>query len=345
MNSRMVIFSVIAAGLFFYFLGPILTPFLAGAILAYLGNPLVNRLTKWKIPRILSVIIVFLLVFFLLISLTLGLIPLIGSQFVLLMNDIPNAVTWLQNTVVPWVNIHLGTQDLINTDTIKQTIAENWTKAGTIATWFFKTTLHSGVALIQWGAIFLLTPVVTFYLLRDWQSILLGIRKLLPRRIEPTVVKLAKSSDEVLSAFFRGQLLVMLSLGIIYSVGLTILGLKVGIIIGLIAGLLSLVPYLGFIVGITSASIAGYLQFGSFTHVVLIWIVFLIGQSIEGTLLTPNLVGNRIGLHPVAVIFAVLTGGTLFGFFGVLLALPVASVLMVLLRYGFHHYSHSKLYS
>lgn len=344
MNSR-VIFAVIGVGLFFYFLEPILTPFLAGAILAYLGNPFVLRLMKWHIPRTLSVIIVFLIMFSLLILLTLGLIPLIGSQFLILMDDVPNTVNWFQNTLLPWVNVHLGTQDLINTETIKQTIADNWTKAGSIATWFLKTTLHSGVAIIQWGLVFLLTPVVTFYLMRDWQELLSGIRKLLPRRIEPTVVMLAKNCDEVLSAFFRGQLLVMLSLGVIYAVGLTIVGLKVGIVIGLIAGLLSIVPYLGSIVGISSASIAAYLQFNSFTHVVLVWIVFLIGQSIEGTLLTPNLVGNRIGLHPVAVIFAVLTGATLFGFFGVLLALPVASVLMVLLRYGFHRYSQSKLYS
>jgi predicted PurR-regulated permease PerM len=118
----------------------------------------------------------------------------------------------------------------------------------------------------------------------------------------------------------------------------------VGIVIGLIAGLLSIVPYLGFVIGIISASIAAYIQFGSFTHVLLVWVVFMIGQSIEGSLLTPNLVGNRIGLHPVAVIFAVLTGGALFGFFGVLLALPVASVIMVLLRYLFQRYSTSRLY-
>lgn len=344
MNYFVITLIALIVGAFFYFLAPILTPFLAGAILAYLANPLVSKLTKWRVPRILSVVIVFFLIFLVIVLLTILLVPLVGDQLALLVNDIPNTVDWMQNTILPWVNAHLGTQDVISTDTIKSTIAENWMKAGDVAGWFFKTALHSGFAVVQFGAIIVLTPVVTFYLLRDWDKVIAGIRKLLPRRVEPTAVKLGNSCNDVLSAFFRGQLLVMLSLGIIYSLGLTILGLKVGIVIGLIAGLLSIVPYLGFIIGIISASIAAYIQFGTLTHVVLVWLVFLIGQSIEGSLLTPNLVGNRIGLHPVAVIFAVLTGGTLFGFFGVLLALPVASVIMVLLRYLFQRYKSSRLY-
>jgi predicted PurR-regulated permease PerM len=213
-----------------------------------------------------------------------------------------------------------------------------------MAAWLWKSVLHSGFALIEWVAHLVLIPVVTFYLLRDWDKVVKGVRELLPRSSEPTIVKLATECDDVLSAFFRGQLLVMLSLATIYSIGLSLVGLQVGLMIGLIAGLLSLVPYLGFIVGIVTASIVAYVQFGTLSSLFLVWLVFMVGQVIESTFLTPNLVGNRIGLHPVAVIFSVLAGGTLFGFFGVLLALPVAAVIMVLLRFFYQRYCNSRLY-
>jgi predicted PurR-regulated permease PerM len=187
-------------------------------------------------------------------------------------------------------------------------------------------------------------PVVTFYLLLDWNKIIKNIDQLLPRSIEPTIAKLIKESDQVLSAFFRGQLLVMLGLSIIYGVGLSLTGLSIGLILGLILGLISIVPYLGLIVGVLIASIAALIQFGTFSSLLSIWLVFLIGQLCESLLLTPYLVGDRIGLHPVAVIFAVLAGGTLFGFFGVLLALPVAAVLMVWLRFLNNRYHKSAFY-
>lgn len=327
-----------------YYLAPILTPFLVGAILAYLADPLVNRLVRFHIPRILSVVIVFLVLFSVLGLLILLLVPLIQNQMRELANVVPGAIAWLQNTMLPLLKDYFGIDEFINIDTLKTTLADNWTKAGGVAAWLWSSVLHSGFAFVEWIAHLVLIPVVTFYLLRDWDKVVNGVRGLLPRSSEPTVVELATECDGVLSAFFRGQLLVMLSLGIIYSVGLSLVGLSVGLMIGLLAGLLSLVPYLGFIVGIVTASIVAYVQFGTFTSVLLVWLVFMIGQVIESTLLTPNLVGNRIGLHPVAVIFAVLAGGTLFGFFGVLLALPVAAVIMVLLRFVHQRYRHSRLY-
>lgn len=338
-----IIVGLITAGLI-YILAPILTPFLVGAILAYLGDPLVNLLMRLKIPRLASVIIVFLLIFSAMMLLILLLLPLIEDQIIVLTEVIPSSIAWVQNTIIPWLKDHFGIQEMINTETLKATLAENWTKAGGIASWLWKSILHSGFALIEWITNLVLIPVVTFYLLRDWDKVVKGVRGLLPRRIEPTVVKLTKDCDSVLSAFFRGQLLVMLSLGFIYSIGLTLIGVKVGLMIGLMSGLLCIVPYLGFIVGIVTASIVAYVQFGTITSVLLVWLVFAIGQMIESMFLTPNLVGNRIGLHPVAVIFAILTGGSLFGFFGVLLALPVAAIIMVLMRYLNQRYRHSKLY-
>lgn len=334
---------VITAGLL-YLLAPILTPFLAGALLAYLSDPLVEKIVSWKVPRILGAVIVFLGLFFVIFLIGLLLIPVIETQVMLLVSSIPEIIAKIQSSFLPWLNETFGIQDMLNVDTLKSTLAENWTKAGGVANWLVSTVFHSGRALIEWVTNLVLIPVVTFYLLRDWNVIIKNIRSLLPRHIEPIFVKLAVDCDHTLSAFFRGQLLVMLSLGAIYSIGLSLVGLKLGIVIGCVAGLLSIVPYLGFIIGITTASIAAFSQFGTTQSVFIVCAVFAIGQSIESVFLTPKLVGHRIGLHPVAVIFAVLTGGMLFGFFGVLLALPAAAVIMVCLRYLTERYRSSQLY-
>jgi predicted PurR-regulated permease PerM len=202
----------------------------------------------------------------------------------------------------------------------------------------------SGLTLVGWLLNIVMIPVVAFYLLRDWDILVERIHALVPRSIEPTVVNLARESDVVLGAFLRGQISVMIALGILYAVGLWLVGLSVGPLIGMIAGLISFVPYLGAITGVVMAVIAALVQYQDWTHVALVLMVFGIGQSIEGYVLVPKLVGDKIGLHPVAVIFAVLAGGELFGFLGVLLALPVASVVMVLLRYAHERYTASKLY-
>src|SRR5699024_1089777 len=181
-------------------------------------------------------------------------------------------------------------------------------------------------------------------LLRDWDLMVARLDALLPRRQRPTIVRLMRESDQVLGAFVRGQLLVMVALGVIYGAGLALIGLSVGPLIGMVAGLLSFVPYLGFIIGLVAALIAVMVQYGDWLHLGLLAIVFAVGQIMEGYVLVPRLVGVKIGLHPVAVIFAVMAVGYLFGFFGILLALPAAAVIMVLVRYGYGRYRHSDLY-
>ena len=202
----------------------------------------------------------------------------------------------------------------------------------------------SGFAMLGWLMNIALIPVVAFYLLRDWDLLVERIHNMIPRQFVTTTVNLTKECDEVLSAFLRGQLLIMLLLGCIYALGLALIGLDLALIIGLLAGLASLVPYLGFIVGILAASIAAILQFQEFMPLVYVALVFGVGQLLEGSLLTPLLVGDRIGLHPVAVIFAVLAGGQLFGFVGVLLALPIAAVVMVFVRHLYGQYRTSQYY-
>lgn len=327
-----------------YLLAPILTPFLIGILLAYLVNPLVNYLTRWRLSRLTSVIIVFIMTFLIIIVLILLLIPLIQQQIDTLIVMIPNAVDWLQNKLIPTLTYYLGTQTYVDINVLKTILAKQWSQAGSVAGTFFSTVVHSGFVLVTFFIDLLIIPVVTFYLLRDWKTLLKGIKNLIPRQFESSIVTISKECDRVLSAFFRGQLLVMLTIGIYYSIGLSLIGLKIGIILGLTIGLMSIVPYLGIIIGIITASIAAFLQFGLFTPVLFVWLLFAIGQVLDSIFITPQLVGERIGLHPLLVIFAVLAGGSLFGFFGVLLALPVSAVIMVWLRHLERKYQSSHLY-
>lgn len=313
-----------------YHLTPILTPFLFGAILAYLASPGVKWLDRKGVPHTASVIFIFIIVFGVLVTLLLMLIPLVQQQFVVLIKELPNIITWIQDNILPWL------QETVDESTLASSLPK--------ASWIFSAILHSGANMIDVMVSCVLTPVVTFYLLRDWDDIITGIRGLLPRAIEPTIVKLVIQCDEVLGAFFRGQLLIMLALCLIYSTGLMLTGLDLGLIIGLIGGLLSIVPYLGSIFVVVAASIASLVQFGTIQSVGWVLIIYAIGQMTEGYVLTPYLIGDRIGLHPVAVIFAVMAGGVLFGFFGVLLALPVAAIIMVIVRYAVQRYIASPLY-
>jgi predicted PurR-regulated permease PerM len=229
-------------------------------------------------------------------------------------------------------------------DALQQALLKHWREAGGIATQVWSSVSGSGLAVLGWLVNLFLIPVLTFYLLRDWDHLVAGIRVLLPRRSEAVWVKLAREADEVLGAFLRGQLAVMFALGLIYTTGLWLIGLDFALLIGMFAGLVSFVPYLGLIVGIAIAGFASVLQAQGFGELPWVIAVFVVGQLLEGSVLTPRLVGERVGLHPVAVIFAVMAGGQLYGFFGILLALPVASVAMVLVRHLVERYRSSGLY-
>ncbi len=332
--------------LIIYQLLPILTPFLVSILLAYMGDPVVDFLERYKVPRTVGVIAVFVLVSLIMLVLLLVLVPMIGRQLVSLYGLTPLLIDWLQDSALPWLQLQLGISAKIDSlDSIKQMFSENLGKTTDVMQMLLAKITASSVVFLGWLANMLLIPVVTFYLLRDWDILVAKLRRLLPRKNEKLVVNLIAECHEVLGAFMRGQLLVMLALGVVYAAGLMVLGLELGLLIGLLAGLASLVPYMGFIVGIGAALIAGLFQFGLDPYLLLgIVAVFAIGQALESMLLTPLLVGDRIGLHPVAVIFAILAGGQLFGFTGVLLALPVAAVIMVLLRHLYTLYTDSNMY-
>lgn len=328
-----------------YLLAPILMPFISAAILAYIADPLVDKLER-KVSRSLSVIIVFVVLSLSAVLLLFIILPLLESQFVVLAEKLPLYIDRVQHYIFPLLKEQFGFDvALFNLDTLKQSLTESWQTTGGIAANIVTSLSHSGFILIGWIASFLLMLVVTFYLLRDWDILVEKLHALIPRKNEQTIVTLVKESDEVLGAFFRGQMLVMLLLSLIYTFGLMLVGLDTALLIGGLAGMVSFVPYLGFIIGIVVASIAALLQFQELTPLFYVAIVFLTGQMLEGMLLTPWLVGDKIGLHPVAVIFAILAGGQLFGFVGILLALPVAAVIAVVLRHLHTSYTNSEFYA
>lgn len=325
---------VTLTGALLYLLAPVLTPFLIAALLAYMFNPLVTRLEVWRVPRALSVLLLFVVLGTLFTLLGLWLVPRLQQQIGAFAADIPGYVDVLQHRLLPWLQSLLGEQAAqFDVGFLKQRIVEHWQELGTAAGDLLSTLTRSGMRVAGWFVNLLLIPVVAFYLLRDWNRIIQNVHRLVPSSQRARVARLADETDRVLGAFLRGQLSVMLALAIVYSTGLWLIGLDLALPIGLVAGLVSFVPYLGFIVGLASASVAALFQFQDAWMLVWVVAVFAAGQLLDGTLLTPNLVGERIGLHPVAVIFAVLAGGQLFGFFGVLLALPAAAVILVWLRH------------
>lgn len=329
-----------------YLLSSILTPFLAGALLAYLCDPLVNRLTAWRISRIWAVTIVFLFILLVLVAFILYLIPVIEGEVSAMVATIPRQVDYLQQQALPWLLAHLNisTDQVVNVNSVKSIVANNLSKVGNVSSWTIKTALYSGKRVIDWVVNLLLAFIVTFYLLRDWPRVIKSVHSLIPRSIEPKVASIVGECNTVLGAFFRGQLLVMLSLSIMYAVLLSLIGLQAAILIGFIIGIASIVPYLGAIIGFLLSVGAAFIQFQAWLPILWVLIIFSVGHVIDNAYLTPKLVGDRVGLHPVAVVFSILVGGKLFGFFGVLLALPVASVLMVLLRHIHDYYRHTRFY-
>lgn len=334
------------AGWLVWLLSPILMPFVLAAVFAYLGDPLVDRLERLRIGRGVAAGIVFLVMLLLVALALLLLVPLIQRQIARFIAALPGYVAWATHTAVPWLEQKLGIPPSeFDTSMLIARVREHLGTVGSVAATVLGYATRSGLALIGFGVAVVLVPVVTFYLLRDWDRLVAHIDALLPREAQPTIRRLARETDNVLGAFVRGQLLVMVGLAIYYAIALKLVGLDVGPLIGMIAGLVSFVPYLGFIIGIVASVIAALVQFHDAFHLVLVLVVFAVGSVLESYILVPKLVGDRIGLHPVAVIFAVLAFGELFGFIGILLALPMASIAMVLLRFLRERYEASTLYA
>ncbi len=332
-----------------YLLLPVLTPFLITAILAYICDPLVDKLSKLhigklKFGRTLSTVLMMAAIFsaiFLLFSI---LIPLLQKESALIAERLPAFIGRLRDLIEPWLHTRFGMHFDVDSAKIQEIITKNWKTAGNLLGDTLILAGSHGMALIGVLANILLLPVVLFYLLRDWDTFVTNISDLIPRDWHDKAVDIAQEIDQVLAEFLRGQLSVMLAMSAFYVAGLWLVGLEMALPIGLIAGLLGFVPYLGIALGLSLAMLVAALQFTSFGQVIPVLLVFGLGQLIESMWLTPKLVGNRIGLHPVVVIFALLAGGQLFGLAGVLLALPMGAVIAVALRHTKDNYLGSDAY-
>lgn len=327
-----------------YLLAPILTPFVAAAVLAYICAPLVNRLALWNWPRTLAVLAVMLVLLGLLLLLLLLLLPLLQKEIQMFMARLPQLIDVLQARLVPYMQQHFGIVLQGDSEALQDLLLSHWQGAGSVAGKVLPWVGGSGAALLGLLVNLLLLPVVLFYLLRDWPQFMRRLEEILPRQWHGKVMQIAGEIDSVLAEFLRGQISVMLLMSAFYVCGLWLVGLEFALPIGVVAGMLVFVPYVGMLSGLLLATLAAFSQFPGFGSVLLVWAVFGAGQLLEGMLVTPWLVGERIGLHPLAVIFALLAFGQLFGFFGVLLALPLAAALLVGLRHARECYLSSRLY-
>ena len=333
----------IAAAVFFvllYLLADVMLPFVLGAAIAYLLDPIADWLQRRGLSRAASTTLITLLALLAVVFLLLLVIPTLVEQTVALFQFMPELVRNVQN----WLTTHFP--DLLNADSqLRQSLQDFAAMLQAKGAEFVDALLTSAISLVNVVVLIVIVPVVTFYLLLDWDNMVARIDALLPRDHAPTIRQLASEIDRTLSSFVRGQGLVCLILGTYYAVALALVGLQFGLVVGFIAGALTFIPYVGALVGGALAIGLALFQFwGDWWWIVAVWAIFQSGQFVEGNILTPNLVGSSVGLHPVWLIFALSAFGALFGFVGLLVAVPVAAVMGVLVRFALGRYRESLLY-
>jgi predicted PurR-regulated permease PerM len=338
------LFGIFALGLFVYLVSSILLPFVVAAIAAYFLNPAADRIQKLGISRTFSTTIITISFFLLTITITALLAPIFYNQFLTFLNTIPTYVTYINNSILPEFSRILEKIDPSAIEKIKSSIGDFSGYAlkfiGSLVTNLF----NSGIAILNILSLLFITPVVTFYMLRDWHKILDKINSWLPVKNAALIRKQAKAIDNILAGYIRGQTQVCLLVGAFYAILLTIAGLEFSVFIGLATGLLLFIPYVGTLFGFTVGILVAFFQFGDMQHIGIISAIFIIGQIIESTFITPNLVGNKVGLHPAWIMFGLLAGGAMFGFIGVLMAVPVTAVTGVMIRLLITQYLKSPAY-
>jgi predicted PurR-regulated permease PerM len=337
----------LGVSLLVWLLGPVLTPFVVAAVLAYALTPLVDKIdgmSSGKVPRVLAVVLVEAVFILALLAVALLIVPIMAKEVPLLREQLPVLVDKLNAWASPLL-ANLGIKFTLDAATVKTFVIKylNTNAEDTLSSVMSSLKLGGSVALVLVGNLVLI-PVALFYLLMDWKNLVAKAIALVPRRLKARVESFTGDSDQVLGQYLRGQLLVMLILAAYYSIGLTLFGLDLALPIGVFTGLAMFVPYVGFGIGLILAILAGLLQFASIKAIVMVAVVYGSGQIIESLFLTPRLVGERIGLHPLAVIFMLLAFGQLFGFVGVFIALPASAVLLVAARRLRDSYLASNLY-
>ena len=339
---------VAVAGLLLWVLSPVLMPFVVAAVLAYVLSPLVKgllRLSAGALPVLLAVAVVELLFLIVALAILLLVVPILAKELPLMREQLPGLLLKAQAVLAPWLK-ELGIEMALDPASLKAFIIKyfNTSVEDSLDGWLTSLRIGGSVALAMVGNVVLI-PVALFYLLADWDRFVAHVVGLVPQRMRPGFDGFVAEVDEVLGQYLRGQLTVMVILAVFYSAGLAMFGLDLALPIGIFSGLAVVIPYLGFGVGLVLALLAGLLQFAAWKAAVMVAVVFGLGQLLEGFVLTPRLVGERIGLHPLAVIFALLAFGQVFGFVGVLVALPASAILLVCLRRARQRYLASQLFT
>lgn len=336
-------FTLLAFG-FLYLIKSILLPFVVGIMVAYFLDPIVDRLEERNMPRWLATLIVSLSFFIALGIAIAGTAPLIYDQLMQFIGTIPDVIRVVKQKYLGQFRWAMYRVDPVLMDTVSNNIGEYSEKAIGFITPLLQGMLRSGIAFVNLMSLLFITPVVSYYLLRDWDRMIEAVDQLLPRKHAPTIRAQLRIMDRTISGFVRGQTYVCLLLGTFYAIGLTLAGLKFGLLIGLMTGILSFIPFVGLLIGMTVGVLVAIFQFGDWQPVAIVVGVFAIGQFLEGNFVTPRIVGDKVGLHPVWIIFGLLVGGVLFGFVGVLLAVPITAIIGVLVRFSIGEYRKSALY-
>lgn len=342
----MLAFGVIAAVLAaLWMFSAILTPFVLAGCIAYFLDPVATRMAQLGIRRSLGAMVLVALLLLLGLMAVLLLYPLIISQIGVLLARLPGYIVTINSNLRDFL---LSLEEAAGPEVVDARLRELIiSQAGSMVSWLGTAAtrlIGGGFALFNVFTLAIVTPVVSFYLLRDWPGIMARIESWLPRRSSGTLRQLARDINRVLAAWLRGQLLCCLALGLFYAIGLQLIGLELGLMIGLISGFLSFIPYVGSLTGFALAVLLAIGQWGSWNGVLLVAMVFVVGQTLEGYVLYPRLLGDRVELHAVWVIFALFAGGVAFGFLGVLLAVPIAAAMGVLARHWLRRYLESPLY-
>lgn len=344
------IFWVAAAVVFLllmWVLNDILLPFVVGMVVAYFLDPVVVRLQRARMSRTMATTLVTIVAVLVAVGVVMAILPPLFGQIQSLITKAPEYIVKALGRIQPLLEplrVRLGLDPLSMHDL--QSEATQWAGKGlAVAGGIAGALAERGVAIINLLGLLFITPVVTFYMLRDWEKLVAAIDGSLPLEHADTIRKLTAQSNAAIAGFVRGQALVCLALGTFYGIGLTLVGLQFGLVIGLVAGAISFIPFVGTFVGGVMALGMALAQFPpDWVGVVKVAAVFVVGQMLEGNFLSPKLVGDRVGLHPVWIMFALLAGGSLFGFTGVLIAVPVAAVLGVVVRHFIARYRESALY-
>lgn len=345
-NINPYVWFVVFFAFFFllYILRSVLMPFVAGILVAYLLDPMVDRLQKFKMSRTCATLVVCVLTVLVVLPLLGLLLGMIENQVSLLLKITPKYLGLIMEKINPLLAKLIERFPELKDANLEEIVKGNIGNALKIAGKVLKGVISNSFAILNIVSLLLVMPVVAFYMLRDWDSFVKKTEELLPKKSKKGIIDSFKEIDKIIAGFIRGQLSVCLILGVMYSIGLKLVGLELGLLVGFIAGIISFIPYVGSITGFVVGCILAFAQYGDFSHVVYVIIVFMVGQFIEGNFLTPKLVGESVGLHPVWVMFALLAGGVLLGFLGLMLAVPIAAIIGVLVRNAIKRYKKSSLY-